>query len=174
MPSEDPMPHPLVDQLRFARRQFGVAVAGTPEADGARRLEPMNSIGWIVSHLAWHEQAYWLQRAQGITVRPELDDAGASGKPATTPSLTAMLEAWEAVKEAADPWLDARTTTDLFQSVPNSPSPRLIGNSLLRVTYHYWFHTGEIMAIRQVLGHAGLPEFIGDIDSLAPWRPEAG
>jgi len=25
---------------------------GTPEADGERRLLPMNSIGWIVGHLA--------------------------------------------------------------------------------------------------------------------------
>ena len=49
-----------------------------------------------------------------------------------------------------------------------------MGNGILRVTDHYWFHTGEIMAIRQILGHPGLPEFIGDIDGLAPWRPEVG
>ena len=169
-----PMALPLVDQLRFARHQFGVALAGTPEADGARRLEPMNSIGWIVAHLAWHEQAYWLTRAQGHTPRPELNDLGASGKPATTPSLAAMLDAWTTVTAAADAWLDSRTQDDLVQPIPNSPSPRLIGTSLLRVTYHYWFHAGEILAIRQVLGHAGLPEFVGDIDGLAPYRPDAG
>jgi hypothetical protein len=168
------MPHPLVDQLRFARRQFGAGLAGTPEVDGARRLEPMNSIGWIVAHLAWHEQAYWLTRAQGVTPRPELNDLGASGKPATTPSLTAMLDAWTAVTAAADPWLDARSAEDLLMPIPNSPQPRLVGSSLLRVTYHYWFHTGEILAIRQILGHTGLPEFVGDIDTLAPYRPEAG
>ncbi len=76
--------------------------------------------------------------------------------------------------KVADPWLDAQTPATLFEAIPNSPSPRLVGNGILRVTDHYWFHTGEIMAIRQVLGHTGLPEFIGDIDTLAPWRPEAG
>jgi uncharacterized damage-inducible protein DinB len=168
------MPHPLVDQLRFARRQFGVAVAGTPEEDGFRRLGPMNSIGWIVAHLAWHEQAYWLKRPQGIVVRPELDELGASGKPATTPSVTAMLEAWAAVTAAADPFLDRQTAATLFTPTWDAPNARLVGNGILRVTDHYWFHAGEIMAIRQVLGHAGLPEFIGDIDGLAPWRPEPG
>ena len=38
------------------------------------------------------------------------------------------------------------------------------------MTYHYWFHTGEILAIRQVLGHARLPEFVGNIDVEAPYR----
>jgi len=168
------MPHPLVDQLRFARHQFGVAFAGTPEEDGFRRLGPMNSIGWIVAHLAWHEQAYWLTRAQGITLRPEVVEHGASGKPASTPSLAAMADAWRAVQDAADTWLDLQTTASLFTPIPDSPAPRLVGNSLLRVTDHYWFHAGEIIAIRQVLGHPGLPEFVGDIEGLAPWRPEAG
>jgi len=31
---------------------------------------------------------------------------------------------------------------------------------------------GEDMAIRQSLGHTGLPEFVGDIDGEAPYRPE--
>ena len=47
-----------------------------------------------------------------------------------------------------------------------------IGSLLLRVIYHYWYHIGEIMAIRQQLGHANLPEYIGDIDTEAPYRPE--
>jgi hypothetical protein len=29
------------------------------------------------------------------------------------------------------------------------------------------------MAIRQRLGHGDLPEFVGDIDDEAPYRPEA-
>ena len=30
----------------------------------------------------------------------------------------------------------------------------------------------NLMAIRQMLGHADLPEFVGDIDREAPYRPE--
>ena len=41
-----------------------------------------------------------------------------------------------------------------------------------RVAYHYFFHTGEAMAIRQLLGHADVPEFVGDLEDEAPYRPE--
>ena len=35
---------------------------------------------------------------------------------------------------------------------------------LMRVIYHYWYHTGESAAVRQILGHVDLPEFVGDMD----------
>jgi uncharacterized damage-inducible protein DinB len=162
---------PLVEQLRFTRSEFRRGLRGTPEADGANRLEPMNSIGWIVAHMAWHEQRSWLTRAQGITPRPELDDIAANGGPPTTPSLEAMLRAWGAVTTAADPWLDGLAASDLVADLPGSGPRRTIGSALQRVIYHYWFHTGEILAIRQVLGHPRLPEFVGNIDDQAPYRP---
>jgi hypothetical protein len=37
--------------------------------------------------------------------------------------------------------------------------------------YHYWFHLGEAHAIRQMLGHPDLPQFVGDM-SRAVYRPE--
>ena len=162
---------PLVEQLRFTRAEFRRGLRGTPEADGARRLEPMNSIGWIVAHMAWHEQRYWLTRGQGATPRPELNEIAANGGPPTTPSLRAMIDAWRAVTAAADPWLDAFAAADLATALPGEGPRRTVGSALQRVTYHYWFHTGEILAIRQVLGHARLPEFVGNLDDEAPWRP---
>ena len=50
--------------------------------------------------------------------------------------------------------------------------PFLYGSLLQRVIYHYWYHTGENMAIRQMLGHTALPDFVGDLDGEAPYRPE--
>jgi hypothetical protein len=47
-----------------------------------------------------------------------------------------------------------------------------LGSLLLRNIYHYWYHTGENMAIRQMLGHHRLPQFVGNIDDEAPYRPE--
>ncbi len=47
-----------------------------------------------------------------------------------------------------------------------------VGSALRRVTYHYWYHIGETQAIRQMLGHEDLPEYVGDIDAEAPYRPE--
>ena len=166
----EPSVLPLVEQLRFTRSEFRRGLRGTPEAEGARRLDPMNSIGWIVAHMAWHEQRYWLTRAQELTPRAELNEIAANGGPATTPSLKAMLAAWAEVTAAADPWLDGLRAADLLEALPGTGPRRSIGSALQRVTYHYWFHTGEILAIRQVLGHRRLPEFVGNIDDEAPYR----
>ena len=45
-----------------------------------------------------------------------------------------------------------------------------LGSLLLRLIYHYWYHIGEIMSIRQQLGHGSLPDFVGNIDEEAPYR----
>jgi hypothetical protein len=166
--------HPLVQQLRFTRGEWLRALEGTPAPDAERRLSPMNSVGWIVGHLAWHEQLYWLTRAQGLVPLPALNEIVASGGPATTPALAAMLAAWRTVTVAADPWLDGLGQADMDALLPGpiGRPARPVGSLLRRVTYHYWFHIGEILAIRQMLGHADLPEFVGDLDGLAPYRPE--
>jgi hypothetical protein len=164
--------HPLVDQLRFTRSEWTRALRGTPEEDGQRRLDPMNSIGWIVGHLAWQEQRYWLTRAQGETPIPVLNELVANGAPATTPPLGEMLEAWRSITAAADLWLDSLAPSDVAGELGGSGPKRVVGDALHRMTYHYWFHIGEILSIRQILGHPKLPEFVGDIDGRAPYRPE--
>ena len=170
------MAHPLVDQLRFTRSEWLRALDGIPEADAEIRLQPMNSIGWIVFHLAWHEQRDFVTRLQGRTPVPEANVHGANGQPASTPPIAEALRAWRAVTAAADPALDRLDGTALEAWIPGTrePNTRLVGSSLQRVIYHYWFHTGEITAIRQILGHAGVPEFVGDIDRHAPFRAEGG
>jgi len=37
--------------------------------------------------------------------------------------------------------------------LPPPGATRTVGDAIQRVTYHYWFHIGEILAIRQLLGH---------------------
>jgi hypothetical protein len=95
-------------------------------------------------------------------------------RPACTPPLAEVWAAWEAIAAAADLWLDTITSATLQQSVvvDGQPSAFLFGPLLQRVIYHYWYHTGENMAIRQMLQHVDLPEFVGDIDGEAPYRPE--
>ena len=165
------MPHPLVDQLRFTRSEWLRALAGVTEEDASRRLPPMNCISWIVGHLAWQEQRYWLTFRQGQTPVPVLNEVVRSGGPATTPPLGEMLAAWRTVTELADPWLDAATTASLLEPIAlagwRTTTP---GSLLLRVIYHYWYHIGEIMAIRQQLGQPHLPDFVGAIDDEAPYR----
>lgn len=169
-------PHPLVGQLRFTRSEFIRAIKNVGEADGQTRLGPMNCISWNVGHLAWQEQRYFLTMGQGSTPYPEIEVRFASGGPASTPRLAEVLDAWRAITAAADPWLDTLTTATL-QEHPvrrGKPLARFHGNLLQRVIYHYWYHLGENLAIRQQLGHRRLPQFVGAIDDEAPYRPEAG
>ena len=46
-----------------------------------------------------------------------------------------------------------------------------VGTSVQRLVYHYRFHIGEAHAIRQPLGHAELPDFVGRLGLAAPYRP---
>lgn len=167
------MSHPLVDQLRFARSEFRRGLEGLSEADAQKRIPPMNCISWNVGHLGWQEQAYWLSRAQGKILLPDVKEQFRYGAPPSAPTLTEAWKAWEAITSAADPWLDTLTTEKLREEfVVRGTITRTFGSLMLRTTYHYWYHTGENMAIRQALGHSGLPDFVGDIDTEAPYRPE--
>ena len=167
------MAHPLVDQLRFTRSEWLRALEGVSEEDACKRLLPMNSIGWMVGHLAWQEQRYWLTFSQGQTPLPGLNEVVGYGLPAATPPLAEMLDAWRTITAASDPWLDQITTAKLQEEISlRGWRTTTIGSLMLRVIYHYWYHIGEIMSIRQQLGHPGLPDFVGDIDDLAPYRAE--
>lgn len=168
------MSHPLVDQLRFARSEFRRGLGGLSDEDARKRLLPMNSISWMIGHMAWHEQLYFLRRAGGLAVRPDLDTLVGGGQPASTPPLDDMWAAWRAVTEAAEPWLVGLTTEALQRRMDHDEraDPPTAGTMLQRVIYHYWAHAGESTAVRQILGHANVPEFVGPIESQPPYRPE--
>lgn len=167
------MAHPRVDQLRFARSEWRRGLRGLSPEDAKRRLEPMNSISWMVGHLAWHERLIWLERAQGLRVEPILDSV-ATGEPATTPELAAMWAAWRRMVERADAFLDTLTSADLERPLTHDGRRQAppAGTQLQRITYHYWSHIGEASAVRQILGHQGLAQFVGNIDAVAPYRRE--
>lgn len=165
------MPHPLVSQLRFTRSEFQRALEGVTDEDARRRFMPMNCIAWNIGHLAWQEQRYWLLRAQGQMLLPHINEQFAYGAPASTPPLDEIWEAWNTITKACDPWLDAVTTATLQEQVivDGRPIGTVFGNLMQRVIYHYWYHIGENMAIRQMIGHTALPEFVGNIDVEAPY-----
>jgi uncharacterized damage-inducible protein DinB len=168
-----PMPHPLVIQLRFTRGEFQRGLVGLSDADARRRFLPMNCISWTIGHLASMEQAIWLTSLQGLTPFPSLKDQFRSGQPAGTPPLASMWESWHTVVEQADLFLDTLTTQQLQETgmTDGQPPFRSTGSLLLRVIYHYWYHLGEVLAIRQQLGHTDLPEFVGELDIQAPYVP---
>lgn len=166
------MAHPLVEQLRFTRQEWLRGLDGLSEDEGTRRFEPMNSIAWMVGHLAWQEQRYWLYQVDHTILVPEVDACG-SGQPVSSPALGAMWAGWRQIVAASEPYLDS-LTSETLQIQPVLKDGRKVaspGTKMLRMIYHYWFHLGEGMAVRQRLGHTDLPQFVGDIDSV-PYKPE--
>jgi hypothetical protein len=134
----------------------------------------MNCISWTVGHLAWQEQRYFLQRAQDKLIFPELNTTYAYGAPMSTPALAGTLRVWHEVIDASAPFLDGLTTNSLQQELllEGKQVGQSFGSAMRRMTYHYWYHIGEIQAVRQMLGHTALPEYVGDIETIAPYIPE--
>lgn len=159
------MPVHLVNQLRFARHEFQRCLAGVSEEDAVKRPLPMNCISWMIGHLAVQENSYWVYHGLGEIVQPDLRELTGAGRPASTPPLADMWAAWKEITEHADPFLDALTLPRLeeYYIVDGKQVNESIGSLLQRNIYHYWFHIGEAHAVRQMLGHTDLPQFVGDM-----------
>jgi len=167
------MTHLLVTQLRFARSELQRCLEGIDPQDAQRRILPLNSISWIVGHLANQENRYWNFLGQGKILFPDLNEQVGYHKPASTPPLDEMWQVWNSVTAQADLYLETLNpaimqTHFIYNEKPLQES---VGTMLLRNIYHYWFHNGEAFGIRQALGHTNLPEFVGDI-SVAAYHPE--
>jgi hypothetical protein len=156
------MAHYLVRQLRFARSEFARCLEGVTEAEGLEHIGKMNSLGWIVGHLANHEHFLWVRAAQGLDLFPELNELVGYGKPASTPSLKEMWETKQAIATCADEYLETLTGEKLggYLELNGKTLGENIGTCIMRNTYHIWFHLGEAHAIRQGLGH-NPPDFVG-------------
>ncbi len=159
------MTHPLVVQLRFARSEFVRCLEGVKDDDARKRLGLMNSISWMIGHMANQEHFYWCILGQEKFVAPGLNDRVGTGKPASTPPLDEMWDVWKLVTDTADPFLDSLKADQLttFMEYNGRPARESIGTMIQRNIYHYWFHTGEAHAVRQQLGHEGLPQFVGNM-----------
>jgi len=167
------MTQPLVEQLRFTRSEFVRGLEGVSPEEARRRFEPMNCISWIVGHLAAQENAFWVLWAQGQELWPDLNALVGYGSPPSRPPLQEMWRVWREITHAADAFLDTLTAKMLPTHLEwgGKPLRESIGTMLHRNVYHYWYHLGEAHAIRQMLGQAGLPQFVGDIGIKAPYRP---
>jgi uncharacterized damage-inducible protein DinB len=158
-----------VAQLRFARSEFVRCLEGVSEEEGRRRIQNLNCISWMVGHLANQESRYWVMMAQGQQLFPELNDLAGFRKPASTPSLQEMWSAWKTITTAADDYLTALTPERMkthFQWQGKALQEN-VGTMLMRNVYHYWFHTGQALVVRKLLGHSNLPEFVGDMSRAA-------
>ena len=168
------MVHLLVEQLKFTRSELERSLTGVTEEEAVQRFLPMNCLSWIVGHLANQEQRYWLGFQGAELVVPELNDLVGFGKPASTPPLAEMWEAWRAITAATEPFLNGLTGESML-NVPESITRSMnesIGTLMSRVVFHFWFHIGEGQAIRQLQAVPNLEVFVGDIGGKAPFRLE--
>ena len=115
----------------------------------------MNCISWIIGHLAYQENSYWVLGGQNKEIAPGLYEMVGYGQPASTPPLDEMWEVWNMVTKASDDYLDLITPEILETHLEwrGRQFQENVGTLLLRNIYHYWFHLGEAHAIRQLLGH---------------------
>ena len=169
-------PQPIVEQLRFTRGEWLRALDGVSARDAKKHFGTMNSIGWIVGHMAWQEQRYLLWRPQKLMPRKDIQTRFTTGGKMSTPELAETLAAWREITGASEPFLDALTMARLRRDLPlpsGKKSGQTQGDAIRRMTYHYWFHIGEILAIRQMLKpKKKLPEYVGALEAKAPYRPE--
>jgi len=167
------MTHPLVTQLRFARSEFVRGLQDVSAEDAVKRIGQMNCISWIIGHLASQENFFWVRMAQGETLFPDLNNLVGFGKPASMPPVAEMWAAWRKITETADRYLSGLTVEDMPRRYDwrSSPIAESVGTLLMRNIYHYWYHLGEGMSVRQALGHQDLPQYVGDM-SAALYYPE--
>ena len=163
----------LVTQLKFARSELVRCLDSVTDTEARKRFEPMNSISWIIGHLANQENYYWVRMAQGRRILPELKDLVGYGRPPSTPPLEDMWHAWRSVTSTADTYLEPLSTDKLttYLGIGSRQHSEDVGTMLMRNIYHYWFHIGEAYAIRQMLGHRDLPDFVGSM-AEANYFPE--
>ncbi len=167
------MAHPLVTQLRFARHEFVRCLDGVSLQESYIRMGQMNCISWTIGHLASQENRYFVFLAQGKTIQADLQKITGYGSKPSAPRLDDMWAAWREVTANADVYLDTLTSETLQSHLEweGKPLNESVGTMLQRTLYHYWFHTGEAHAIRQMLGHRKIPQFVGDM-SNALYTPE--
>lgn len=156
--------HHLVRYLKHVRRELRRAVEGMSQGDLEQRVQGINSVAWMVGHLSWQEQRYWLE-PRGEPIIADYLAAYANGAPAMTSpqhSFAELYAVWESVTEASNPWLESLSGHDLrmhFQGrrlfeVEN------VGSLMTRVIGHYYLHIGQITVVRKLLGYP-VPSFVG-------------
>jgi len=140
----------------------------------------LGAMAWAV-RLHWLSAPYWVLVAWAVALGALAGAAWPAWRTVSRLSTGAVagrleeLGAWRRGSLTALLDTSARGTSDALLEPPVARGRVLastFGNRLQRTIYHYWYHTGENMGIRQALGHTGLPDFVGDIDTEAPYRPE--
>lgn len=164
------MTHPLVLQLKFAREKFWETLVDISAEHAIQRFGRMNSISWMIGHLAQFEQWSWLElpgQPNATTIFEQYDFYA----PNVNPPYDEMVAGWHQVIDAVNPVLEAMTDEDMHihHMFRGKPIHENVGTRIQRHVGHYWYHNGEANAIRQLIDDRKLPQMIGRIPNWAAY-----
>lgn len=162
------MAPPLIKQLQFTRADFIRSLDTVTEEEATRIYFPMNPISWNICHVACQEQRHLLK---DTPILPEITTKFGWGSKPSTPTLTYAWDVWNSITKAVDKRLAEFSEEDMMQEVfmEDEGVSYVNGNAIQKIIYHYWYHLGECMAIRQLYGTKNLYEPVGDLDHEAPY-----
>ena len=150
---------------RFALSEFRRGLDGLTDDEARVRMRKadgteMNAISWTACHVAGH----WLHRP------PELHRYRFGSDDPTPPPLSEALSLLENARAFMESWVPTASEELMLRIPPgNVTGGENVGTALMRATLHTWFHTGEINAIRQMLGHPEIP-FVGQMRGNLEWK----
>jgi len=150
------MAHHLVRYVWHVRRELERALDGISEEDLNKEVHGLNSIAWMIGHLANQEQAYWL-----LFRNEELIDKNLrhyNNKVEEGKDFAELFELWKTITNRSNAWLETATTSDLENTFEKAKENT--GSLMTRVIGHYYFHIGQIATIRKLLGY-DVPGFVG-------------
>lgn len=161
-----------LELARFALSEFERGLDGITDEESRRRMAKadgteMNAISWTLGHIAGH----WLRVAAYAKQEEQPGEVLRFFGPAADPSpppLSDALKLLDDAKASID-WL--ASADDVLMSTARGEGFESVGTALMRAVLHTWFHTGEINAVRQMLGHAEIP-FVGKLIGNLEWRSE--
>ena len=160
------MAHHLVRYVWHVRRELERVLDGISASDLNREVNGINSIAWMIGHLAMQEQSYWLLFRDEELIDKNLKVYGSKvedGKDASE-----LIELWKTITERSNAWLETATASDLENTFEKARENT--GSLLTRVIGHYYFHIGQIATIRKMLGY-DVPGFVGSQEG-AYYTPE--
>ena len=165
-----------IELARFALSEFERGLEGLTEEEARTRItkadgSEMNAITWIVSHIVGHWLAVASYAKGGELPWHLVRFVGPAADP-TPPPLGEALKLLRDAKASID-WLtdadDSLFSTTREEHPFSTQGQDNIGIALIYAAFHTWFHTGEINAIRQMLGHAEIP-FVGEMLGKLEWQ----
>jgi hypothetical protein len=149
---------PIIHLLDFSNRSLGMNLEGVTHEESLIHPEPGgNCINWVLGHIVVHRD-----KMLGMLGQPTLlDDATKARYDRGSPPVLAEddgVRTLEALKDALEQSYDRvrSVLSAADEEALAAPSGKsTLGDSLVFLLGHEWYHGGQVGLLRRVTGHAG-------------------